>query len=184
MNVIKTILSRIYCLPFGKLGVLTLLGTAVFLLFYRVTRNQKWQRPALLALSAAYALVIVCATLLGRSIASESHGVSLLPFASYVKFAQGERELLRESLMNIVLFYPLGLFLGGAASGKLSRKKTLASAFFLSLFIELCQGLFNLGYVETDDVIHNTLGAGLGMLAVYVADRAADFVKLQHKRSA
>lgn len=184
MDVIDTVLDYVYDLPYGKLGGLTLLGTAVFLLLYRVTRNQKWQRPALLVLSAAYALVIACATLLGRSYARPPRGVSLLPFASYVKFAQGERELLRESLMNIVLFYPLGLFLGGAVSGKLSRKKTLASAFFLSLFIELCQGLFNLGYVETDDVIHNTLGAGVGMLAVYVADRAADFVKLQHKRSA
>lgn len=182
MNTIKTILLYIYRLPFRQLGGLVLAGTIIFLLLYCATRKRKWQRPALLVISAAYILMVVCATLLGRGGSPAPRSVSLVPFASYIKYAQGSTEMLRESIMNIVFFYPLGLLLGGAASEELPRRKSLLFAFSLSLFIEVCQWLFNLGYAEVDDVMHNTLGAGLGMLAIYATEKIADFVKLQHKR--
>lgn len=184
MNVIKTILLCIYRLPFRELGILVLAGTAIFLILYCTTRGQKWQRPILRGLFFVYVLIIVCTTLLGRGESPVPRSVSLIPFASYIKYAQGNIEMLRESIMNIVLFYPLGLLLGGIASEKFPRKKMLAVAFSLSFFIEACQLIFNLGYAEVDDVIHNTLGTGLGMLVIYVVEKIVNFVKLQHKRSA
>lgn len=184
MNVIRIIIHYIYCLPFCELGILVLTGTAICLTFYYATRGQKWQRPIFRGLFFVYVLIIVCTTLLGRSESSTPRSASLVPFASYIKYAQGNIEMLRESIMNIVLFYPLGLLLGGVASEKFPRKKMLAFAFSLSLFIEVCQLIFNLGYAEVDDVIHNTLGTGLGMLVMYVVEKIVNFVKLQHKRSA
>lgn len=184
MNVIKTILLYIYCLPFRELGILVLAGTVIFLTLYCTTRGQKWQRPMLRGLLLVYVLIIVCATLLGRGESPAPRSVSLVPFASYINYVQGGTEMLRESIMNIVFFYPLGLLLGGAASEKLPRRKCLLFAFSLSLFIEVCQWMFNLGYAEVDDVMHNTLGAGLGMLVIYSTEKIVGFVKLQHKRSA
>lgn len=169
--VFRAIMLRIYCLSFLELSALVLAGTVIFLLFYCMTRKRKWLRSMMLTFSTVYVLIVLIATLLGRSESPASQGVSLIPFASYIKFFQGETEMLRESIMNIVFFYPLGLLLGGAASEKLPRKRSLVLAFLLSLFIECCQWIFNLGYAEVDDVMHNTLGAALGLLVMHLVER-------------
>lgn len=181
MNTIKTILLYIYCLPFRQLGGLVLAGTIISLLLYCATRKRKWQRPALLVISTAYILMVVCATLMGRGEPSASHGVSLLPFASYIRFAQGQTEMLRESVMNIVFFYPLGLLLGAANLGKRRWRSAVLAVFLLSAAIELCQWCFNLGYAEVDDVMHNTLGGGLGVLVIYITEMFVGFGKFNHK---
>jgi glycopeptide antibiotics resistance protein len=66
--------------------------------------------------------------------------------------------------MNVLLFYP-----GGVLAGSLWRRwrvLPMAAVFLLlSVAIELCQYAFAIGTTETDDVIHNTLGAFLGLLA-------------------
>ena len=38
-------------------------------------------------------------------------------------------------------------------------------AFLFSACVEFCQYKFALGYAEVDDVIHNTLGAAIGVFA-------------------
>lgn len=182
MTIIKSFMLYVYCLSFRELSALLLDMTAVFLILYCTTRKRNWQRPVILAFSAIYILMIVCATLLWRAPSAGPKGISLIPFASYDKYAQGQTEMLRESIMNITLFYPLGLLLGGAASERFPRKKLLAFAFILSFFIEFCQWLFNLGYAEVDDVIHNTFGTGLGLLALHVTERTADLVDIKHIR--
>lgn len=182
MSLVKFIMHQIYRMPFRELGTLSLAGTAIFVLFYCITRKRCWQRPALVVLSFAYALLIVCGTLLGREESAVSHGVSLIPFVSYIKYARGQTEMLRESIMNIVFFYPLGLLFGVLTSAKKERRKAIIAAFLLSVTVETCQGCFNLGYAEVDDVIHNTLGAGLGVLVIYVTEKTVSFVNFKHKR--
>ena len=61
--------------------------------------------------------------------------------------------------MNLVLFYPLGLLLGSVAE----KKRIIGIGFFLSFGIEMAQFIWKLGYAETDDVLHNTLGVAIGV---------------------
>ncbi len=63
---------------------------------------------------------------------------------------------------NIVLFLPFG-FLLRAANSRLSTGKILLLGFALSLFIESSQLIFQLGWFETDDIMHNVLGTYAGI---------------------
>ena len=61
-------------------------------------------------------------------------------------------------LLNILFFIPYGLLF----PWKDNRKYVFVTALVLSVFIELSQFIFNLGWCEVDDVISNTLGAMFG----------------------
>lgn len=61
-------------------------------------------------------------------------------------------------LMNILFFIPYGLLF----PWKDNWKRVIVTAVVLSVFIELSQFIFNLGWCEVDDVISNTLGAMFG----------------------
>ena len=96
---------------------------------------------------------------LGTREPSGSQDFCLIPFASVYRYFHGQSEKLRESFMNLVLFYPLGLLLGSVAE----RKRIFGIGFFLSFGIEMAQFIWKLGYAETDDVLHNTLGVVIGV---------------------
>ena len=77
-------------------------------------------------------------------------------------------ELLRSNFMNVALFFPAGLAACELLpKGWRCRKKLFFIGvlfLFLSAGIEFCQFCFALGQAETDDVIHNVLGAITGAL--------------------
>ena len=64
-------------------------------------------------------------------------------------------------VMNIALFVPIGLLLGGIG---FKTKKVLLMGICLSGIIEVSQFAFCKGLCETDDVMHNSVGAFLGYL--------------------
>ena len=95
-----------------------------------------------------------------------SHGerhIELIPFWNYLDIWNqvGYPADLIEVLLNIALFVPIGLLLGGIG---FKTKKVLLSGICLSGIIEVSQFAFCKGLCETDDLIHNTLGAFLGYL--------------------
>lgn len=59
-------------------------------------------------------------------------------------------------IQNILLFIPLGFFIGG--------KRGIIAGLLLSIGIELTQYIAVLGYCELDDVLNNTIGAAIGSL--------------------
>ena len=61
-------------------------------------------------------------------------------------------------LLNILFFIPYGFLF----PWKDNWKRVFVTALVLSVFIELSQFIFNLGWCEVDDVISNTLGAMIG----------------------
>lgn len=61
-------------------------------------------------------------------------------------------------LLNILFFIPYGILF----PWKDNWKRVFVTALVLSVFIELSQFIFNLGWCEVDDVISNTLGAMTG----------------------
>ena len=113
--------------------------------------------------------VIVIVTLLERK---GKHELILIPFHSFIE-ARIQPELYRSMLMNVFLFFPLGLTLPYALPEKWNRKVLLSILFamVLSIGIEFTQYHFHLGRAETDDVICNTLGCAIGTISYLLANR-------------
>jgi glycopeptide antibiotics resistance protein len=80
-------------------------------------------------------------------------------------------------LMNVFLFFPLGLTLPYALPEKWNRKGllTIFLAQVFSIGIELAQYHFHLGRAETDDVICNTLGCVIGTLSYVISKKQKIF---------
>ena len=122
------------------------------------------------ALACVAAFIILYATILTRTPGVPA--AILTPFASLTA-AQQQPELYREMLMNVFLFFPLGLTLSNALPRKWHRwgriiLTTLVGC-TLSAGIEYAQYRYALGLAETDDVICNTMGAFLGAASLLAA---------------
>ena len=122
------------------------------------------------ALACAAAFIILYATILNRT--PGNYELILTPFAA-LSAAQQQPELYREMLMNVFLFFPLGLTLSNALPRKWHRWGRIAFTTLigciLSAGIEYAQYRCALGLAETDDVICNTLGAFLGAVSLLAA---------------
>ena len=125
----------------------------------RIWRRIKW---GVLLFSVA---LIFSFTLLHRT--SSSGGINLKPFHSFTD-AKKQPEYYRLMLMNILLFFPLGLSLSSLLPRRLPVGRriglTVLAGLLLSLSVELLQLMFRLGTAELDDLMTNTLGAFAGAL--------------------
>ena len=65
--------------------------------------------------------------------------------------------LIEGILLNIILYYPLGYLLP-ILFPKLKPKHVILIGCLCSIATEATQYLLKMGWCETDDVIHNTLG--------------------------
>ena len=130
---------------------------------------KRWQSGNLV-LAFLMAGAILYATIFNRS--EGSNGLILTPFAAFTA-AQQQPELYREMLMNVFLFFPLGLTLSNALPRKWHcwSKITLTTLVgcLLSVGIEYAQYRYALGMAEVDDVICNTLGAFVGSTSLLIA---------------
>ena len=121
-------------------------------------------------LFCAAVIAILCATILNRT--PGNYELILTPFAA-LSAARQQPELYREMLMNIFLFFPLGLTLSNALPQKWHRWVriilTTLIGCILSAGIEYAQYRYALGMAEVDDVICNTLGVFTGSTSLLVA---------------
>ena len=133
----------------------------------RFRRVWRWCNRSLVVLSVALILVV---SFWNRT--PGTYPPALVPFASLIA-ARTQPEYYREMLMNILLYLPLGLSLGSSwADGMRIRQIlgwTVLCGTALSLLVECIQGIFQLGTLETDDVIRNIMGTLLGVLHVPLA---------------
>ena len=114
--------------------------------------------------------VILYATILTRM--PGDYELILTPFAALAA-ARQQPELYREMLMNIFLFFPLGLTLSNALPRKWHCWSRIAFTALigciLSTGIEYAQYRCALGMAEVDDVICNTLGTFIGSTSLLIA---------------
>lgn len=158
-----------YTLPICKILLLMVL---IIVLWGRFGSNRyilHWQIiNVMLSVGAVFA--ILYATVWNRT--SGIYEAVLLPFAAFAA-AEEQPELYREMLMNVFLFFPLGLTLSNALPRKLRMGMrigvTTLAGFLLSVGIELLQYVCSVGMAETDDVICNTMGAFLGAMSLLVS---------------
>lgn len=121
-------------------------------------------------LFCAAVIAILYATILNRT--PGNYELILTPFATFTA-AQQQPELYREMLMNVFLFFPLGLTLSNALPRKWHRWGRIALTTLigciLSAGIEYAQYRYALGMAEVDDVICNTLGVFIGSTSLLIA---------------
>ena len=113
------------------------------------------------SLFVAYTIFIVWYTLLKR----EPRGAErvfmpelLWAIRTWVAGGYNGKEEAIQYVQHILFFIPYGLLF----PLKDNWKREFVTALVLSVFIELSQFIFNLGWCEVDDVISNTLGAMIG----------------------
>ena len=97
-------------------------------------------------LIAGYVYFILTKTIIGRSVKPEPICRGL--------FWEVQNGYWNDIGLNIVLFVPLGFLIGGWQG--------IVVGIVLSCGIEAAQYIFRLGYCELDDVLNNTIGAGIG----------------------
>ena len=136
---------------------------------YLGNREQGSRRWRILnaAVFAGIAAVIFYMTVCARG--EETAEAVLVPFQNF-REAREQPELYRSMLMNVLLFFPIGLSLPFVlGKWKLSVPVTVVLACLSSAGIEYLQYRYSLGRCEADDVIMNTLGALLGCSARWIS---------------
>lgn len=94
---------------------------------------------------------------------------NIIPFKNTFDYLRGSiiantDVIINNTLGNILVFLPLGLFLPLLFKKYSKFTKTVAAAALMSFAIEVIQITMRLGQFDIDDVILNTLGAGVGFL--------------------
>jgi glycopeptide antibiotics resistance protein len=157
----------VYCLPLGEAVLWALGATVIFLGLHALLHRWRWWRFVRLGLLVLWAGAMAWVTVFQWR--GEKRALSLVPFQCYITVLKGgEKELLRSAFMNGLLFYP-----GGLLAGSLWKRRWLLTGIFagVSVVLELCQYSLRLGTTETDDVIHNTLGAALGLAILWMWEK-------------
>ena len=159
----------IYTLPLRVVILLMLILMVTWAILNPIFRKKKW--IAINAFIFCLSTVsILYATVLTRT--PGDYEVILTPFATFAA-ARQQPELYREMLMNVFLFFPLGLTLSNALPQKWHRWVRIASTTLigciLSAGIEYAQYRYALGMAEVDDIICNTLGAFIGSTSLLIA---------------
>ena len=162
-------MRHIYAIPLHMVIFLMLALLIVWAMLF-LHQNQRKRSIINAVLCSITALTILYATILTRS-AGVPEAI-LTPFASLTA-ARIQPEIYREMLMNVFLFFPLGLTLSNALPRKWHRWGRIALTTLigciLSAGIEYAQYRCALGLAETDDVICNTLGAFIGSTSLLIA---------------
>lgn len=164
---LKAIFIWIYCMEIHEVVMLLGLLTGLFYVVWEKYGMHRFGKPAVLGLLVLWSAAVVIQTVFSRVPAATADPV-WQPFQSYSDALRtgGQPELLRSNWMNAVLFYPAGLLAVAELPGqwKPGAKAAVAVAVFAAFSgaIEWTQYRCGLGLAQTDDIIHNTLGAAVG----------------------
>ncbi len=144
-------------LPIGLATVLFVMVIAGVLHLRTDGRKTDYGRRVCRALLAGYAVVLVMITFLSREPGARD-GMDLVPFATVGNSVQGDAYVAE----NVLLFIPFGMLLPAAFQRMRRFWPCVGLGFLVSMMIETSQFLTKRGFVQTDDVITNTLGAMIG----------------------
>ena len=168
-----TFFTWFYCLDYYEVLFLLMGFTGLF--YVAKTKYSHWDfwKPVVAALLFSWVVAMILITIFQRSTTVTAAPV-WRPFQSYINAlkSDGEIELLRSNFMNTVLFYPAGILLMSFLpnQGRLWLKLLFVLILLggLSAGVEFVQYRYNLGLPETDDIIHNSLGAVIGAVTLYL----------------
>lgn len=161
--------QSIYSKPLSNIILAIVIAIVAWGYLRTKVQLRRWTMANFVLFCAAV-IAILCATILNRT--PGNYELILTPFAALTA-ARVQPELYRAMLMNVFLFFPLGLTLSNALPRKWHRWGRIAFTTLigciLSAGIEYAQYRCALGLAETDDVICNTLGAFIGSTSLLIA---------------
>ena len=139
---------------------------------YVLYRNGKLKATAAIAVPvlAFYIAFVLTITMIEREVtATQTYNLSV--FWTYRAIADGKTDLIMEIVWNIVLFIPIGVLINYLIPIKYFWISIISSLFF-SAGIEFMQLVLRRGLFEFDDMIHNTVGAMLGIVIFAIVSLA------------
>lgn len=164
----------------GKVLAVIAMVSCITLLFPVALRlwSSKVKKRILFCGLIIYVIANTYLTIFGRLMASE-FSVSFAPFQSYVGLYQtmqygmsiGQNFLdififsetgLPGMILNVLLYYPFGYLLS-ILFPRLKNWHVILIGCLCSIVTEATQYIFQMGWCETDDVIHNTFGTAIGV---------------------
>jgi len=159
-----------------------ILAFLCFVIGYAFHRRGKMRFKSCLALSILifYLASVYMLTISARIVTPEATLKAEL-FWSYKQIAAGNKSILLEVILNVVLFVPYGLIASIMARSKI-KWTVFLTGFLLTVGIELTQLLTHRGLFEFDDIIHNTLGTIIGIGIYYIF--ANIFIVIERKIAA
>ena len=145
-------------MPIGYYLIAIVIGIVLILV------TKKWNLSVLIP----YMFLVLAATVLTRD-AGESAKYHLKLFWSYGSAFRYQKN---QILANIVMFIPIGVFLGFE-----KKRWFVVYGVLFSILIELIQLITHRGMFELDDIFHNTCGLLLGFLGTVRIQQIVKFVK-------
>lgn len=148
-----------------------------FLLVKIVTKKWNWEKSILFFFFCTYVAVVIQIAYLSREPGSrtdvafglwDTWGITLQDHAYVIE--------------NVMMFIPFGFLF--PMFGKRARYSCMPLAVLASMAIEGMQYLSKRGYCQLDDVVTNTMGAGIGYLVfllIYMAFKMTSYVYARRK---
>lgn len=109
----------------------------------------------------AFLAIVLASTVFTRT-PNGVHDYELLPFWSWREVIAGNRLMLEEILLNMILLAPAGFLLPFVFNKRIVWYKAFLMGVGFSTPIEVSQLLLCRGLFEWDDILHNALGAMAG----------------------
>ena len=127
------------------------------------------------AVTVVLTLASVCCALYFTVFGRAEEPALSMPFIRTVEQIKAQPELIREMVMNALLFFPLGLSMPYAIGGKPKKAVllTLAFALLLTCAIEWIQYRSHSGNAELSDILCNLLGAAIGSASYLLKNKFA-----------
>lgn len=158
---------RLLTIGIGAISTILVLLPVMLILRYTVFRKHSTKKTLLVFLYAMYLSAVF--TVVGIPAINQlmvHMECNLIPFLYSFNIS---------SVLNVILFVPLGFLLPMIWSSYRSFKKTLLSGLGLSLVIEILQ-IFTFRLTDVDDLITNTLGTILGY---WLCSKLSEELRLQ-----
>ncbi len=122
------------------------------------------KRTAVLVVLLGFYLAVIFTFTLGHRVPGRGYDYNLKLFWTIEAIRNGKKSLISECIWNVALFIPLGILLGLLFRGRCVLLPVLTGA-AVSAVVELVQLVGKLGLFEFDDMIYNTAGCVIGVLA-------------------
>ena len=117
-----------------------------------------------LPVMAIYLSFVITITIISREPSIEAQSNVLLLW-SYKAILNGQINLIAQVFWNIVMFIPIGTILMMILTCRQKWLISLVIGLLLSTSIEIIQLISHRGLFEFDDILHNTFGTFIGVVA-------------------
>lgn len=177
---LKEIFHYIYCMSIPSTVIILIVMCSLWSFLnsecVRVEKSKLWQSINIMLFVVWFICVLYMTIFIRDSIMK----TNFIPFRFIIDAIKtGNEEFFRTGWMNILLFVPGGMWLTYGIKKQTKLKYVLQVIFLMlvSITIEILQWYYQLGTVETDDVICNTFGAIIGVTSVIWAEKLVILIK-------